>query len=90
MIDLGGALAACWLWIIPSTLIQDFARSTCLPSAAARAFARATVAASAPCTSIMSRASDGSAALSVMTVSSVAASSEAVLLPGELNGTFEA
>ena len=87
----GIALPACCLWISPSTLIQNFARSLCPPSAAARALFRATLAASAPCTSIMSRASDGSSAPSVMTVaSSIAASGEAALFPGEFNGTLEA
>ena len=89
--DHGEALAACCFWIIPSTLIQDLARTTCPPSAAERALSRATVAASVPCTSIMSRASDGSSARSVVTViSSIAASSEAGVLPGELNGMLEA
>ena len=87
----GIALPACCLWISPSTLIQNFARSLCPPSAAARALFRATVAAFAPCTSIMSRASDGSSAPSVMTVASpIAASGEAALFPGEFNGTLEA
>ena len=87
----GIALPARRFWISPSTLIQNFARSLCPPSAAARALFRATVAASAPCTSIMSRASDGSSAPSVMTVaSSIAASGEAALFPGEFNGTLEA
>jgi hypothetical protein len=45
----------------------------------------------APCTSITSRASDGSWAPSVMTVpSSIAVSGEAALFPGEFNGTLEA
>lgn len=74
----GEALAVCCLWIIPSTLIQDFVRSACPPSAAVRALSRATVAACAPCTSIMSRASDSSSAPSGMIIiSSIAASGEA-------------
>jgi hypothetical protein len=49
------------------------------------------VAASVPCTSIMSRASDGSSARSVITVtSSIAASSGAGVLLGGLNGMLEA
>src|SRR5689334_17283838 len=44
-------------WMVPSTLIQDFASDGCPASAAARALARATDAASIPCTSIMSCAS---------------------------------
>ncbi len=81
----------CCRWIIPSTLIQDFARSACPLSAAARALSRATVAASVLCTSIMSRASAESSVPSAMTVTSlIVASSEAASFPGELNGTLEA
>jgi hypothetical protein len=50
--------------MIPSTRIQDLACGLCPASAAVRALSRATIAASAPCTSIMSRASDCSSALS--------------------------
>jgi len=85
------ALPVCCLWIIPSTLIQDFACGICAASAAARALRRATAAASGPCTSIMSQASDSSSAPSVMTIaSSIAASGETAALPGGLNGTLEA
>src|SRR5690349_17814320 len=44
-------------WMVPSTLIQDLASDGCPASAASRALARATDAASIPCTSTMSCAS---------------------------------
>lgn len=77
------AVRFCCRWIIPSTLIQDFARSACPPSAAARALSRAIVAASVPCTSIMSQASAELSAPSAMTVTSlIVAFSEAASFPG--------
>jgi len=49
-------LHACCRWMMPSTLIQDFALAICPATAAARAFVRATTAASVPYAAIMSRA----------------------------------
>jgi len=55
-------LSACCRWIRSTTRSQDFACCGCDPRAAARALWRAMVAASPPCTSIMSRASDAASA----------------------------
>src|SRR5204862_5812821 len=55
-------LSACCRWIRSTTRSQDFGCCGCDPRAAARALWRAMVAASPPCTSIMSRASDAASA----------------------------
>lgn len=70
VVRIGGALPACCRRMVPSTRFQDFACAACPESAVARAFSRATVAASLPCTSIMSLARFKSSESSIIMVAS--------------------
>jgi hypothetical protein len=65
------ALSACCRWMIPSTLIQDFAWAAWPARAATRALSLTTVGTSVPCTSTMSWASVQSESAVITIASSI-------------------